>query len=269
MSRYQWLLFDADGTLFDYERSETVALTRAFAEFGSALDANSLAAYQRINAALWQALERGEVTPAIIKVRRFTQWFEAIGVTHSPEAFSARYLECLAECSELLADAAEVVQALREKYRMAILTNGLKLVQTGRLARSAIRPHIDQMIISEEIGFSKPAKGFFDVALARLGQPDRRNCSQLAIAGLPISRAPWTTALMPAGTIPGANRVRAITSSPAKSTHCANWSDGSDNPNCAPTASFLITFLAVVANYIFFHFSDKMAVALWQSVAVL
>jgi 2-haloacid dehalogenase len=174
MSRYQWLLFDADGTLFDYERSETIALTRAFAEIGSALDANALAAYQRINAALWQALERGEVTPGIIKVRRFTQWFEAIGVTHSSEAFSARYLECLAECSELLTSAAEVVQALQKKYRMAILTNGLKLVQTGRLARSAIRPHIDQMIISEEIGFSKPSKGFFDVALARLGQPDRR-----------------------------------------------------------------------------------------------
>ncbi len=174
MSRYQWLLFDADGTLFDYERSETVALTRAFSEIGSALDANSLAAYQRINSALWQALERGEVTPAIIKVRRFQQWFEAIGVTHSPEAFSARYLECLAECSELLADAAEVVQALQGKYRMAILTNGLQKVQTGRLARSAIRPHIAEMIISEEIGFSKPARGFFDVAMARLGQPDRR-----------------------------------------------------------------------------------------------
>lgn len=174
MTHYQWLLFDADGTLFDYDRAEAAALARALLEIGSALDAGSLAAYRRINAALWQALERGEVTPAMVKVRRFEQWFEALGMTHSPEAFSARYLECLAECSELVADAAEVLQALQGKYRMAILTNGLQLVQTGRLARSAIRPHIAEMIISEEIGFSKPARGFFEVALARLGQPDRR-----------------------------------------------------------------------------------------------
>jgi 2-haloacid dehalogenase len=174
MTHYQWLLFDADGTLFDYDRAEAAALARALLEIGSALDAGSLAAYRRINAALWQALERGEGTLAMVKVRRFEQWFEALGMTHSPEAFSARYLECLAECSELVADAAEVLQALQGKYRMAILTNGLQLVQTGRLARSAIRPHIAEMIISEEIGFSKPARGFFEVALARLGQPDRR-----------------------------------------------------------------------------------------------
>ena len=28
-SRYKWLLFDADGTLFDYDRAERVALEQA------------------------------------------------------------------------------------------------------------------------------------------------------------------------------------------------------------------------------------------------
>jgi FMN phosphatase YigB (HAD superfamily) len=51
---------------------------------------------------------------------------------------------------------------------MAILTNGLKEVQRGRLSRSAIRPHISHIIISEEVGAAKPAKEFFDKAFARL-----------------------------------------------------------------------------------------------------
>ena len=75
---------------------------------------------------------------------------------------------------ELVGDAAEVLQALQGKYRMAILTNGLQVVQRGRLARSEIRQHIAEIIISEEIGFSKPAREFFDTALARLGHPSRR-----------------------------------------------------------------------------------------------
>ena len=55
---------------------------------------------------------------------------------------SDNYLECLAACSELIEDAREVVQALHEKYRIAILTNGLQVVQRGRLARSVIRDQI-------------------------------------------------------------------------------------------------------------------------------
>jgi 2-haloacid dehalogenase len=174
MQRYQWLLFDADGTLFDYDRAENAALNRAFQSIGVPFDLTHLAAYRRINNALWQALERGEVTPGVVKVRRFELLFERIGVAHSPDTFSAHYLECLAECSELIEDAAEVLQALHGNYRMAILTNGLQAVQRGRLARSAIRQHIAEMIVSEEIGFAKPAKEFFDTALARLGQPSRR-----------------------------------------------------------------------------------------------
>src|ERR1700722_15662376 len=126
MQRYQWLLFDADGTLFDYDRAESVALNRAFQSIGVAFELGHLAAYRRINSALWQALEKGEVTPGVVKVRRFEQLFESIGVTHPPAAFSAHYLECLAECSELIEDAAEVLQVLQGNYRMAILTNGLQ-----------------------------------------------------------------------------------------------------------------------------------------------
>ena len=174
MQRYQWLLFDADGTLFDYDRAESVALRRAFALIGTAWDPGHLTAYQRINRELWLAVEKGELTPGYVKVRRFELLLQTIGVAHPPAAFSARYLECLAECSELIEGVAEVLEALRGKYRMAILTNGLQVVQRGRLARSVIREHIAEIIISEEIGFSKPAKEFFDAALARLGHPSRR-----------------------------------------------------------------------------------------------
>lgn len=169
--RYQWLLFDADGTLFDFEQAERAALTQTFQQLGLPFATTHLAAYRQINHALWQAVERGELTPGVVKLRRFELFLEAVQVTHSPAAFSASYLQCLAACSQLMAGAEEALRALRAKYRMAILTNGLQEVQRGRLARSVIRPHIEALIISEEIGHAKPAREFFDTAFAHLGNP--------------------------------------------------------------------------------------------------
>jgi 2-haloacid dehalogenase len=174
MKRYQWLLFDADGTLFDYDRAESAALVRVFELTGAAFDPGYLAAYRNINQTLWNAVETGELTPGFVKLRRFELFLAHIGSAHPPAEFSAQYLECLAECAELIEDAAEALQGLEGKYRMAILTNGLQVVQRGRLARSVIHRHFAEIIISEEIGFAKPAREFFDVALARLGHPSRQ-----------------------------------------------------------------------------------------------
>jgi 2-haloacid dehalogenase len=172
--RYRWLLFDADGTLFDYDRAERAALAQALGQIGVAFDPGHLAAYRRINQTLWQGVEKGEIRPGMVKVCRFELLLEEIHVAHSPAALSAGYLECLANCSELVEDAETVLGALHSKYRIAILTNGLTVVQRGRLARTAIRHHVSDIIISEEIGAAKPAKEFFDTAFARLGNPSKR-----------------------------------------------------------------------------------------------
>ena len=174
MRRYQWLLFDADGTVFDYDRAENIALVEVFRLMGVTFDPAYLTAYRHINQALWQAVEKGELTLSRLKVHRFELLLQTIGVAYPPSAFSASYLNCLADRSELVENAAEVVQALHGKYRIAILTNGLQVVQRERLAKSIIHQYVAEVIISEEIGVSKPAREFFDAALARLGHPSHR-----------------------------------------------------------------------------------------------
>ena len=174
--RYAWLLFDADGTLFDYDRAECAALGQALARIGVTFDAaRHLPSYRRINQALWQAVEKGELTPGFVKVRRFELLLAELGVSHSAPALSAGYLECLANCSELVEDAEPVLRALHRRHRIAILTNGLREVQRGRLGRSPIRHYISELIISEEIGAAKPAKEFFERAFARLGHPAKED----------------------------------------------------------------------------------------------
>jgi len=173
MARYQWLLFDADGTLFDYERAEAAAHACAFQQSGLPYQPDILTAYRGFNQRVWQWLENGQTTPDRLKVQRFELLFAATGIRYSPADFSTVYLKCLGDCAELMEGAREALDLLARFYRMAILTNGLQAVQRPRLARSGIHSRISAIIISEEVGFAKPAKEFFDAAFARLGNPPK------------------------------------------------------------------------------------------------
>ena len=168
---YRWLLFDADGTLFDFERAEVGALARTFAQFDLPMAPGTPEAYRDVNRQCWQALERGELSPEALRTRRFELLFAAEGIAGEAEVFGAAYLRNLAEAADLLDGAAEVLAALRSHYRFAIITNGLAAVQHGRLARSAIRDDIAVLIISEEVGSAKPEAGIFDAAFMAMGHP--------------------------------------------------------------------------------------------------
>ncbi|HXI70564.1 MAG TPA: YjjG family noncanonical pyrimidine nucleotidase [Verrucomicrobiae bacterium] len=171
--RYQWLFFDADGTLFDFEKAQAIALEQVFRHHDIPYTAAHLTAFRQINAELWQALEQRQVTPEVLKVRRFELLLATVGAQHASGSFGEVYLQYLGACPELIEGAAELLQVLRGKYRIAILTNGLRAVQRSRLARSTIRDHVSDIIVSEEIGFAKPAREYFDVAFARAGNPAR------------------------------------------------------------------------------------------------
>jgi len=173
---YEWLLCDADGTLFDYDRAEGMALGRALEQIGATVQPGCLTAYRQINGGLWRELEQGRITQEKLKVRRFELLFHALGINYSPAAFSTIYLDCLGDCCDTVTGAAEALQSLYGKYRLAVLTNGLQAVQRRRLERSVIGRFIAELIISEAIGCAKPTKAFFDAAFARLGQPKASAC---------------------------------------------------------------------------------------------
>jgi 2-haloacid dehalogenase len=168
---YPWLWFDADGTLFDYDSAEAAALRNTFHSLTLPFEDAYLDVYRKINQGLWQALERQEITQAILRLRRFELLREAIQVSSSPEQMSSTYLEQLSICSELMDGAYDVLQTLYGKSHIAIVTNGLQTVQRGRLAHSAIRGFISELIISEEVGAAKPQAAFFDAAFARCRHP--------------------------------------------------------------------------------------------------
>jgi 2-haloacid dehalogenase len=169
--RYRWLLLDADGTLFDYDRAEADALRATFVGEGFLFDPALLDLYRRINAVMWEQFERGEVDQDTIKTRRFERLAGEAGLTLDPVAFGKRYLAHLAEGTHLIAGAEETLRALRDRCGLMVLTNGLQAVQRPRLARSAIGMLLDDVVVSEEVGAAKPSGRIFEIAWARMGHP--------------------------------------------------------------------------------------------------
>ncbi|MCC7118092.1 MAG: YjjG family noncanonical pyrimidine nucleotidase [Anaerolineales bacterium] len=172
---YPWLWFDADDTLFDYQKAEDTALFKTLEAYDLPFEESHHALYREINQGLWQALERKEIQPEVLRVRRFELFLEAVGrPIEKAEAMSASYIERLALCADLIDGALEVLEALQPRCRFGLITNGLAVVQNSRLALSPLKKFFSPVVISEEVGFAKPAVEFFNAAHERAGFPPRR-----------------------------------------------------------------------------------------------
>ncbi len=172
---YRHLVLDADGTLFDFARSEREALARTLALEGVVLDEALLARYRAISLELWQALERGETTPERLRSERFARLAGDGGPSFDVTRVAARYVAEVALGVDLLPQVEETLAVLAGRTQMVLATNGLAAVQRSRFARSPIRRHFVDVVISEEIGVAKPSPAFFAEALRRLGDPSRES----------------------------------------------------------------------------------------------
>ena len=172
---YQWLLFDADGTLFNYQAGEEVALSKSFEKAGISFRPEYGNVYAEVNAALWRQFENGQVTLADLRVDRFAQLFERLSIQTDATQFSDIYLHFLGQVIDLIPGAIETLQALSGHYRMAIITNGISIVQRSRLSLSPIKQFFEDFFISDEIGVSKPATAFFDAVFTGIGHPPKES----------------------------------------------------------------------------------------------
>ena len=173
--KYSLLLFDADDTLFDYEKAEQIALTLSF-EFYN-LDTPKkiyLPLYKEINLKIWSELEQKLITQDELKTERFRRLFEALSVNNIPaDKFGKAYLKFLSEQTFLMPFAKELIKKLSTQFKLAIITNGLTSVQRPRFKASEIYSHFSEIIISEEFGISKPDPKIFDHALELCNHTDK------------------------------------------------------------------------------------------------
>lgn len=170
---YQWLLFDLDNTLMDFDRAALHALDQSLTDFDLPVTTEHKAIYHRINAACWKAFEDGTLKKEELRVKRFELFFEAIAIKRDPVHFGKTYLDYLSQGAFLYEGAEELLESFSANKKLALITNGLKEVQRPRLQQSGITKYFEVLVVSDEIGHSKPHSAFFDYAFRQMGQPEK------------------------------------------------------------------------------------------------
>ena len=175
------ILWDLDGTLMDFIAAEKVGIRKCFEHFslGVCMD-EMLEIYSAINVRYWEALEKGEMTKPEILVGRFTEFFETVGIDPALAApFNSEYQQRLGDTAVFFPGAFETVKALYGKLPQCVVSNGTKEVQHRKLTSSGLKPLMEHLFISDEIGYEKPNMEFFAPVFA--AYPDIRPDEMLIV----------------------------------------------------------------------------------------
>lgn len=67
--------------------------------------------------------------------------------------------------------AVEGLASVRAQRPIAVITNGPSDLQRGKIDRLGLEDHVDEVVISGEVGVIKPDRAIFALAAERLGRP--------------------------------------------------------------------------------------------------
>lgn len=166
--RFQVLIFDADGTLFDFEQAESEALAAMLQEFNIAPSSSLFTDYFAENKKAWAKLEQGIITQDELKIKRFEGFIHTANLKQNANALAQSYMKHLANQSILFPKALSVIKQLSSTYVVTILTNGLKEVQHKRIRQSILAPYVKDVVISDELGITKPNPKIIEHALQNI-----------------------------------------------------------------------------------------------------
>jgi putative hydrolase of the HAD superfamily len=175
MKEYRNLFIDLDDTLYDFSAASREAFKETYEQLHYERYFDSFEHYMEIytpyNLEMWRLYGEGKITKEELNRRRYSYPLEAVGVNDQKLAaeFCREALGRIPTKGNLVSGATELLEYLRPKYRMYILSNGFVELQSRKMATAGIKRYFDDIILSEEIGVNKPRPELFEYALKKAG----------------------------------------------------------------------------------------------------
>ncbi len=178
------VVFDLDNTLIDHAFAEKEAMMRVLAAYanhervGEMFRSNTapfLAAYRRVNEALWLDFAFQRISGDELKWMRFAQTLQTQATSLSEQdaarlgkEMGAEYLRLYKEHWRLLDGANELLNSLEHRFKLGVITNGFTDQQRGKLAQFSWQNRFHTVVLSEEVGVMKPHHEIFTIAEKQL-----------------------------------------------------------------------------------------------------
>ena len=176
--KYKDLFIDFDDTLYDTYGNSVISLCETYEAYHLdryfATPQVFYDAYWAANIDLWTRYSKGEITRPYLIVERFRR---PLSVGRGLEVteqlcleMSDRFLDFCSSKSGVVEGAHQLMDYLKRKgYLMHLCSNGFHEVQYKKLTACGLKDYFDTVVLSEDAGFNKPSKQFFDYALKMSG----------------------------------------------------------------------------------------------------
>lgn len=160
--KYELLLFDVDNTLLDFDANEAESFKNTMIDKGEDYSTELYEAYKEMNAELWKAVEREEMTIDEVVNTRFSKLMSKYGKEVDGIEYENIYRSYLNRGMQEMPYVHEVLSELKKKYKLYVITNGINETQEYRMNGSGLIDYFEKCFVSEKIGANKPSKIFFD-----------------------------------------------------------------------------------------------------------
>lgn len=167
---------DLDDTIWDFTANSKVAMRDVYMRYG--LDAQCpyeqfIACYLRHNEELWTLYHHGKITQEYLKTERFRVSFEECGIEFQDSGMPARfdhdYLEKIVTLEKIVDGAYKLLEHLQKRGEVHVLSNGFKNLQFRKLKSGKLDRYVSKVVLSDDIGVTKPDRRLFDYALQVVG----------------------------------------------------------------------------------------------------
>lgn len=172
--KYKHIFFDLDRTLWDFDAAAEVAFERIYEKYNlkklgipNAHEFHEV--YHPLNERLWELYRADKITKDYLNRTRFVLPLEHYGIhdTDLADHLSEDYVYWSPRIVRLVPGAKELLDYLKPKYHLHLITNGFQEVQHTKLSGSGLEPYFETLTVSEEVGVKKPNPEIFYYALRK------------------------------------------------------------------------------------------------------
>lgn len=164
------IYFDLDHTLWDFEKNSALAMETILHKHHVGVDIEAfLHHYVPINIQYWDWYRNEKISQAELRIGRLKDTFILLNYAIDDEKIlllSDEYVYYLPTFNHLFDGAVEILEYLKSKYRLHIITNGFQNVQNDKMKNSGIEIYFDTITNSETANAKKPNPKIFEYSLS-------------------------------------------------------------------------------------------------------
>jgi len=173
MKQFRVVMFDVDDTLLSFQGYVQESMKEGFKLFNIAKYEDWMyPVFTKTNDMLWRRIEDGTLTFEELKNIRWTMVFKEIGVDFDGVFFEKWFRDRLFSNAILEDGAIDVLEYLKGKYMLCVVSNGPYDQQINRLKIGGLDKYFSHVFISGKVGHQKPSKEFFDVCFNEIKETD-------------------------------------------------------------------------------------------------